>query len=154
MKYLRDIVFFIVHKLQSNYFKNLLFLFRFSDRIVYHQKMEADDSLQTHLKTIHEGKRNLRCNLCEKQLTTKNSLNMHIKTSHVGEKKNYECEKCNKKFRNSSHLKAHFESIHLGKKYKCITCEKEFSCKCNLKQHFSTSHGNNTDLSVTHVKRS
>ena len=46
------------------------------------------------------------CNICTKTLTTQMKLKMHIKTIHGGHK-DYKCESCGKSFSQAENLKRH-----------------------------------------------
>ena len=53
--------------------------------------------LKRHIKTLHEGKTNVRCDSCEEYFTESGSLKKHIKTIHEGQR-NYKCDSCGKYF--------------------------------------------------------
>ena len=48
-------------------------------------------NLKRHIKTVHEGERNFKCDFCEQSLIDLGALKKHIKTIHEGEKK-YKCK--------------------------------------------------------------
>ena len=52
------------------------------------------------------------------------SLRKHIRTVHEGHK-DHKCESCNKSFSHAHHLRRHIHTIHEGHKdYKCESCGK------------------------------
>ena len=121
---------------------------------------DAIDSNTNHCK----GSK-LKCNYCDKILSSKKSLTRHSRI-HTGEKtrdklnkcdychhrfaskqslknhirihngeKPYKCVQCDKRFRQKSHLQIH-NRIHTGEKpYKCVQCDKRFRQINHLKRH-------------------
>ena len=69
-------------------------------------------SLEQHLKTIHEGVR-FPCNLCNFEARQKGHLNHHLQSIHEGVK--YSCEHCTHKASSKGHLKRHIKSLHKDK---------------------------------------
>ena len=69
-------------------------------------------NLNTHIKSIHEGK-TYQCQLCEQKFTQKGSLNTHIKSIHEG--KTYHCQHCEQRFTQKGNLSTHIKYIHEGK---------------------------------------
>ena len=64
-------------------------------------------------------------------------LKRHIRTVHKGNK-DYKCEYCCKSFSQASDLKRHIKRIHEGHKdYKCDSCGKSFSVADDLKTHMN-----------------
>ena len=43
-------------------------------------------SLKRHIKTLHEGQRNQKCDYCGKYFTESGSLKRHIKAIHEGQR--------------------------------------------------------------------
>ena len=71
--------------------------------------------MKSHIKTIHEGQRNYKCDFCGKLFTESGNLKNHIKSIHE-EQRNYKCDYCGKSFAQSGHLKKHIKTIHEGQK--------------------------------------
>ena len=86
-------------------------------------------SLKRHITEIHgEGKRQFKCNLCEKQFSRREYLAKHILT-HTGEKI-YTCPICSTTFGPPADLR-----IHLQGHRKCQPCPKKHQDSSNLKLH-------------------
>ena len=72
-------------------------------------------NLKRHIKTIHKGERNYKCDSCGKSLNTSGYLKIHINTVHEGQR-NHKCDSCGKSFTASGNLKRHINIIHNGQK--------------------------------------
>nr|XP_019563870.2 zinc finger protein Xfin-like [Aedes albopictus] len=87
----------------------------------------------------------LACSLCDKQLTTRNGLYVHMK-AHRGEK-NHMCIFCEKRFITSGELSSHMKHIHPSEvnaeQFPCGfgECPRKFVTKAALRQHRSNKHG-------------
>ena len=66
-----------------------------------------------HIEVIHEGKREFKCNYCEKTFTSKSNLQIHEGALHTGVLP-YKCDFCNKMFARKSQLSNHKENQHPG----------------------------------------
>ena len=86
----------------------------------------------------HEDTSGFICEVCAKQLKTKNALKCHKKT-HV-QSVDLACSDCPKTFSQALYLKKHKENVHGNSSFKCETCEKLFSTKSNLKTHETSAH--------------
>ena len=85
-------------------------------------------------------KRHDRCNICDASFYSKQSLNNHIKFVHEG-KKPFKCNVCDASFSYKNHLNGHIESVHERKKpFKCSICDYRSSQKNNMKLHISRVH--------------
>ena len=92
----------------------------------------VDDSCKVKVK----GQWRWQCNLCEKNYSTKYSLQTH-KVGHSGLKP-FECADCGKAFKQLSHLNTH-QLRHAGLRPHCCTvCGKRFVQSSHLKRHMNT----------------
>ena len=94
--------------------------------------MKIFDSLQ-HLNQHHKNKHDpVKCDVCNKQFATPNTLLRHA-YSHLS--KQYGCDLCDQTFRFKSELNQHMD-VHVGDpKYECEQCGQKFIRKSDLKAH-------------------
>ena len=81
----------------------------------------------------------VRCHLCGKKFAFKTYLKTHIKNVHQG-RKDYKCSQCGKCFTQGGDLKVHIESVHEGKRHKCTHCDKLYSQRSAMLQHVRVEH--------------
>ncbi|KAJ8345319.1 hypothetical protein SKAU_G00295120 [Synaphobranchus kaupii] len=81
-----------------------------------------------------------RCLVCGKYFSRRDSLHVHQRTVHTGEKP-YSCAECGKNFSQKGNLQKH-KVIHTGEKpYQCLECGKSFTEKGNLQKHHLIHRG-------------
>ena len=107
-------------------------------------KFSQIQELKRHISTVHEEKKELKCNRCDAKFAKKFCLNSHIKlvheTFHEGNRP-LKCEKCDAEFNKESHLKDHNAAFHEEKRpHKCKTCSLAFSFSTDLINHVSVVH--------------
>ena len=74
------------------------------------------------------------------QFTSKHGMMGHIATIHEG-KKQLKCVICNSNFGHISNLKTHVVRVHEGKKeFKCAIYDKQFTSKHGMMGHIATIH--------------
>ena len=122
---------------------------------------EDSDSVESAIamKTVHEGHKDFKCDICFRSFFHRKFLKIHIDTIHEGGK-NFEseekdrktqivhdaddsenlknsnkCQFCGKCFENESKLKLHIDIFH---EYKCESCNVFFFNKNALKKHMLT----------------
>ena len=80
--------------------------------------------LVIHIESVHEGKKDHKCEACDKVFGELRTLNTHIKIVHEGIK-DYKCEACGKTFSLSCNLKTHIKTVHekIKNREKCGKCE-------------------------------
>ena len=65
---------------------------------------------------------------------------------HEG-KKQFKCDICDAKYGHNHHLNRHVATVHEGKKqFKCDVCNVKFGQKCDLNKHVFTVHESNKPL--------
>ena len=100
-------------------------------------KTTRKSSLQTHIKSIHEGQK-FQCPHCEHQATRKGHLMTHIKSVHEGQK--FPCPHCEYRATQNENLQTHIKSVHEGQKFQCPQCEYKATWKTNLQTHIKSVH--------------
>lgn len=98
----------------------------------------SEESLKTHVATMHLGAASFKCDVCERQYRTKKSLNQHKKI-HLPDRPN-KCSTCGHGFISQNDLKRH-ERIHTGERpYSCAHCDKSFTHSATLRKHRNSKH--------------
>ena len=82
--------------------------------------------LKTHVKTVHEGRKNL---------GHSSDLKRHVTKFH---KKDHECKFCGMDFNWLCDLKKHIKIVHEG--LKCEVCNKQFSVYADFIYHLKSAH--------------
>ena len=95
-------------------------------------------------ENVQIKKKAIACNFegCTVKLSSRSSLNGHIRNVHKKEKP-FECNQCLKKFKKRANLRRHTDAVHAKlKPYQCeeAGCSKEFSTKTLLKSHVRIFH--------------
>ena len=73
------------------------------------------------IKTIHECKKDFKCDSCQKLLCHSH----HLREKNHEDQKDFKCDTCAKSFSHSHHLRVHIETIHeFEKDFKCNSCQK------------------------------
>ena len=76
------------------------------------------------------------CDLCDNHFSSKQMMNLHVKTLHEGKRQLVRCDLCDKYFSTKQVLQRHKQSFHEGRKdHKCSTCGREFSQSGTLNTH-------------------
>ena len=96
--------------------------------------MESNIQSGSSNPTISRIKKELKCHVCDKQLSTKLTLENHIQYVHE-QKLQYHCELCDESMTSQSKLQTHQSSVHERKSFSCDFCEKTFIQLMHLKQH-------------------
>lgn len=98
-------------------------------------KSQSVHAMETHKRT-HTGIKAFSCEICGKQLATKESIGRHKLVFHQDEKP-WECSQCGKRFKIRDTLKKH-EKTHGERKFRCEICGKGCVESGNLKKHMMT----------------
>ena len=101
--------------------------------------LSTKSNLTNHIKKVHE-KKTTQCDLCGKSVVY---LPLHKKHVHENIEKSYQCNECDTTFKLVEQLKRHVEIVHLNiKPFKCETCFKEWPTSGKLTRHIDTVHLN------------
>ncbi|KAG5667063.1 hypothetical protein PVAND_015063 [Polypedilum vanderplanki] len=105
------------------------------------RKFFTKTNLVNHLE-LHENPRKFSCEFCDKKLTSKNNLEMHLKNFHESEDIKFECDFCGWKFSTKNRLKYHMKEFHLViekfSNFTCQKCSKNFKTKQRFKNHLES----------------
>jgi uncharacterized Zn-finger protein len=97
-------------------------------------------NLVKHSKTVHLGKKDFKCDICDKAFGHKSNLTKHINATH-NKTKRFWCDLCDYSSYQRAHLETHSNTVHLGKKmFKCDICDQVFSMKGNIVRHVKIIH--------------
>ena len=69
----------------------------------------------------------MKCEICEKVFSSKNSLTNYYNIHHNSSGKEYRCNVCTKRFQTQRDLTIHVKTVHGGKKHNCLKCGNFFS---------------------------
>ena len=94
-----------------------------------HFKFSQKGGLNTHIESVHAGKKPFKCKICDASFYLKRHLNGHIESVHEG-KKPFKCNICDACFFLKGKLKGHIESVHEGN-----ICVTSVSIKGTLNAH-------------------
>jgi KRAB domain-containing zinc finger protein len=124
----------------------------FNDHLKAHENFDVDDGelkckkcqskfesfrgFQIHFKSTHENQpKNFECKTCKKKLSSAPNLNKH-KLTHM-KKSFFQCDHCLKSFQNKFNLLAHLVEKHVSstKFFKCKICSYQTKSKGDLRKH-------------------
>ena len=94
-------------------------------------------NLKRHIKTVHEGIKDYKCNHCGKEYFEKKRLNRHIKREHDNIR-DEKCNQCGKLYFSKEGLNLHIRNIH--KHFSCHLCDEAFPTNFNLVEHLNMKH--------------
>lgn len=97
------------------------------------QKFARMKQLHQH-KYRHHNKTKWKCYVCDKEYSSKLTLNQHLIT-HSPSLIRYWCDTCHKGFYDKSKYKSHVRSHAKKAEHICQICGKKFSTKFNLQRH-------------------
>ena len=114
---------------------------------ICNKKMVNKWSLNYHIRTIHNGEKNHCCHICSRGFRCKSNLRSHI-ISHSTE--NVACEICGGIFKNRISLQSH-RKVHKpeeSRKFACSVCKKTFHNRNHLNRHM-VAHSNERTFKCT-----
>lgn len=106
---------------------------------ICNKTLSSRNSLREHRITVHLKNGRFPCNECEKRFTNRRALQIH-RVIHTKER-NYVCELCGSTHKRPRELKLHMRDMHSEHQtYRCDVCFKCFKQKSHLKMHCFTEH--------------
>ena len=100
-------------------------------------------NFRKHLKIVHEGKRDYKCEHCGNEYFEKRRLVGHIKREHDNIR-DEQCNLCGKLFFTKEILTKHIKYIHNKEQnpgFKCEYCQKYYTQKSYFRIHQHKQHG-------------
>ena len=94
-------------------------------------------NLKRHLSTVHEGKKDHKCDYCGKEYFEKKRLNHHIKREH-DKIRDEKCNQCEKLFFSKELVQKHIRNFH--KHFSCHLCDESFPTNAYLVEHSNMKH--------------
>ena len=79
------------------------------------------------MQTVHQNRKEYKCEICEKVSNSNSNLKNHIKVVHEG-RKDFKCDLCDGEFTSAEFLKNHAKKIHgakLKKQVKYVAVQNE-----------------------------
>lgn len=124
-------------------------------------RTDDQDDLDTHLKKRAESeggkcpsfqtkkgqKGEFACEHCGQVYVYRESLQKHVRTTHMGHK-GHPCDTCGKVYKHNVDLVRHQQKHHSqldGLPFPCSFCPKRFMLQNNLKDHCEKKHNVNID---------
>ena len=98
---------------------------------IYDYATNMKQRLAIHLAVHGIGDR-FKCDQCDKDFSTKNHFQTHIKSHSACPHK---CNQCGKMYTTLAFLNRHISRMHSERRLECDECEKMFSTTGRLKQH-------------------
>ena len=99
----------------------------------------SKNNLEMHMKTKHDFGEKLQCDQCKYDTAYKDVLDKHILSKHTAFR--YPCNQCDYKATQKGTLKAHTENKHEGRTFSCEKCGNIFTLKSSYRCHMEVKHG-------------
>ena len=93
--------------------------------------------LPKHIRNVHEGKKDHKCQNCGKEYTDRKNLSCHIKRAHDNVR-DEQCNQCGKLFFTKEVLNRHIRNIHSNEQkpiFQCEYCQKSYTTKNYFRIH-------------------
>ena len=101
-----------------------------------------------YYKKNKSKKKELKCKICEKVLSSKKSLESHLEHIHSDKQTSVTCDICDKTIKYKHHIHRHMKQVHGDQKiYECemvlpngVKCLSSYKQKEHLKRHQTIGH--------------
>jgi uncharacterized Zn-finger protein len=106
---------------------------------------DASRTMKRH-EDVHAGVC-YHCPHCAHQSPRRSSLQLHIRTVH-DKRKDFECPECHKGFATAFDLKKHREAVHEYVRHECpvVECDKSYTMRASCVDHIRLEHGSKSSL--------
>ena len=115
---------------------------------------ESATNLNAHMKSVQDGKKSFKCDICDSCYISDYELKAHISSVH---ERNMllQCEECAVSFSSQKSLYEHNLLLHEKKKpYKCNVCGYNFASTSYLQRHIAAIHeGKKSNNDATNLKK-
>jgi hypothetical protein len=102
--------------------------------------LSTKKNLKVHIKSVHDKIKDVKCDKCDYVCSTNGSLKIHIKQMH-DKIRDFKCDKCDYVSSSNNALKRHIKQIHDKiKDVKCDKCDYVCSATDTLKIHVKRVH--------------
>ena len=110
------------------------------------KKFEEVSQTKKHIECEHKNNSKIKCNVCQKQFQSNQSLDYHKLAQHTPDvEKSHTCSICYQTFLAKVNLENHIKFKHSDtRKYECKQCNSKFKQKKNLNAHALKVHGTNS----------
>ena len=97
-------------------------------------------SLRNHMYNKHNNVQ-FKCDICERNLTSKDALERHKIQIHSDEKIKYNCEKCSEEYYSKKSFENHVAKHNGEPAHACDKCNQKFYTSYYLERHKKETHG-------------
>ena len=94
-------------------------------------------SLEVHIRTHDKNEKKVSCQICQQKFSQKGHLTTHMQ---IHEDKTIPCDQCSNMFGTERALKLHKKYVHVLKAFKCVHCNQKFKIEQRLIRHIKSIH--------------
>jgi len=104
------------------------------------KKLTSKVTLNNHIKQMHDKSNHVKCDHCPNTYALPSDLKKHILMKHTARTK-FPCSQCSFVTNRKDHFKRHFRRVHENEyRFKCTVCEKPIEDPGKLQQHMLKAH--------------
>lgn len=118
--------------------------------------LQCKYGLQTHIKNVHEGARDHKCDECDKTFKLSFNLKKHKISAHGEGPKVFQvvCDQCGKVCADKVSMRIHIRKDHQKERnYKCSVCGRAFFTKTILRNHERGVHQIGNEFPCPHCEK-